>query len=56
VKGTCPGTMMLVASFSFSNLASLDDLTGNKEDLELLTSVYTDVEQADFMIGYLVDK
>jgi hypothetical protein len=35
---------------------SLDDLTNNKEDLELLKSVCTDIEQVDFMVGYLADK
>ena len=36
--------------------ASLDDLTDNEEELELLKSVYTDIEQVDFMVGCLVDK
>ena len=36
--------------------ASLDDLTDNEEELELLKSVYTDIEQVDFMVGCLVGR
>ncbi len=37
--------------------SSLDDLTdSNEEELDLLKSVYTDIEQVDFMVGCLVDK
>lgn len=35
---------------------SLDDLTDNEEELDLLMSLYTDNEQACFMVGCLVDK
>lgn len=35
---------------------SLDDLTDNEEELQLLRSVYTDIEQVDLMVGCLVDK
>ncbi len=36
--------------------ASLDDLTDNEEDLKILKSIYTDIEQVDFMVGCLADK
>ena len=36
--------------------ASLDNLTNNEVELDLLKSVYTDIEQVDFMVGCLVDK
>ena len=35
---------------------SLDDLTDNEEELALLKSVYTDIDQVDFLVGCLVDK
>jgi hypothetical protein len=35
---------------------SMDDLTSDKEELKLLKSVYTDIEQVDFLVGCLVDK
>ena len=35
---------------------SLDDLTDNEDDLELLKSMYTDIEQVDFMVDSLADK
>jgi Animal haem peroxidase len=34
----------------------LGDLTDNPEELALLKSVYTDIEQVDFLVGSLVDK
>ena len=35
---------------------SLSDLTNDGDELELLMSVYSDIEQVDFMVGCLVDK
>ena len=35
---------------------SLDDLTDDEDELELLRSVYVDIEQVDFMVGCLTDK
>lgn len=35
---------------------SLSDLTNDSEELELLMSVYSDIEEVDFMVGCLVDK
>jgi len=35
---------------------SINDLTDNEEELDLLKSVYSDVEQVDFMVGCLVDR
>ena len=35
---------------------SLDDLTDDETELNLLKSVYTDIDQVDLMVGCLVDK
>ena len=37
-------------------LESIDDLTDDEEERLLLKSVYTDIEQVDFMVGCLADK
>jgi len=35
---------------------SIDDLTSDKEERKMLKSVYTDIEQVDFLVGCLADK
>lgn len=35
---------------------SIDDLTSDREERRLLKSVYSDIEQVDFMVGCLADK
>lgn len=37
-------------------LESIDDLTDDEEERQLLKSVYSDIEQVDFMVGCLADK
>eukprot|EP00568_Trieres_chinensis_P013823 CAMPEP_0183299132 /NCGR_PEP_ID=MMETSP0160_2-20130417/5938_1 /TAXON_ID=2839 ORGANISM="Odontella Sinensis, Strain Grunow 1884" /NCGR_SAMPLE_ID=MMETSP0160_2 /ASSEMBLY_ACC=CAM_ASM_000250 /LENGTH=701 /DNA_ID=CAMNT_0025461311 /DNA_START=72 /DNA_END=2177 /DNA_ORIENTATION=- len=37
-------------------LESIEDLTDDAEERALLKSVYTDIEQVDFMVGCIVDK
>lgn len=37
-------------------LESIDDLTEEDEERQLLKEVYTDIEQVDFLVGCLVDK
>ncbi len=35
---------------------SIDDLTSDEDEREMLKSVYTDIEQVDFFVGCLADK
>ena len=35
---------------------SIDELTSDKEERKMLKSVYTDIEQVDFLVGCLADK